>query len=65
MMCSSCSRLAFLYTKKICIRCQGEVAVNIAVICEICSIKNKICSVCSKKIQNQPPRTGGCGCGKK
>lgn len=65
MMCASCSKLAFLYTKKSCLRCQGEVVITIAVICEICSTKEQICSVCLKKIVNNPPRTGGCGCGKK
>jgi hypothetical protein len=64
-MCSGCSKLAFVYTKKTCHRCQGAVVVNIAVICELCSAKDHICTVCLKRIQNSPPRTKGCGCGKK
>ena len=65
MMCTNCSKLAFIYVKKACLRCQGEVAINIAVVCEICSAKNKICTVCSKKILPPVSKVGGCGCGKK
>jgi hypothetical protein len=65
MMCGSCAKLAFLYTKKQCIRCQGEVIVTIAVLCEFCSLTNKICSVCLKKTQSVAAVRGGCGCGGK
>lgn len=64
MMCPNCSKLAFLYTKKKCNRCQGEVIVNIAQICELCSFNEKICSICIKKIQNKATHKG-CGCGGK
>jgi len=65
MMCSNCSKLAFLYTKKQCMRCQGVVVVNVAVICELCSTNDKICSVCLKKLTPLQPKSGGCNCGKK
>ncbi len=65
MMCIVCSKLAFLYTKKPCIRCKGDVIASISVICEMCSFKEKVCTVCLKKVQNPASQTGGCGCGKK
>lgn len=65
MLCANCSKLAFLYTKKNCSRCKGEVIITIAVLCEICSSKDKICSVCLKKIQNPRPAHMGCNCGHK
>lgn len=65
MFCSNCAKLAFIYTKKACLRCQGEVAINIAVICEKCSSINRICTVCSKKIVDPSVNKGGCNCGKK
>lgn len=64
MICANCSKLAFLYCKKSCLRCQGQVVVNIAVICEVCSAKDNVCTICLKKIQG-PTRPAGCGCGKK
>lgn len=65
MMCVSCSRLAFLYTKKSCVRCQGQVLVTVAVLCEVCSLTDKVCSVCLKKVNTNPPIKRGCGCGGK
>ncbi len=65
MMCASCSKLAFLYTKKSCLRCKADVLVTIATICELCSTKDKVCSVCLKKIPTVTSKKGGCGCGKK
>jgi hypothetical protein len=64
MFCPGCSKLAHLFTKKNCLRCSGAVVVNIAVICEVCSIKDKICAVCLRKIPSLSPRSGGCGCQK-
>lgn len=66
MLCSNCAKLARLYTKKFCMRCQGEVLINISVLCEFCSSTEKMCSVCLKKIV--PPTSHvnkGCNCGKK
>lgn len=64
MMCASCSKLAYLFTKKPCARCKGEVVITIASICEICSTNGKVCSVCLKNIV-APRASKGCGCGKK
>lgn len=64
MLCETCSKLSFQYTKKICIRCQAEVLNNISILCEQCSAKEKQCAACLKKIQNTSPskyRYGGCG----
>lgn len=65
MMCPSCTKLAFIYLNKQCLRCQGVVNINIAVICENCSFNDKICTICLKKIQNSTQSNRGCGCGKK
>lgn len=65
MMCPSCSKLAFLYTKKKCLRCKADVTISIAVICDLCAGKDKVCSVCLKKLQSVIPRAGGCACKKK
>lgn len=65
MICAACSKLAYLNNIKPCLRCQGQVIVNIAVICEVCSTKDQLCSVCLKKTLPASARTGGCGCGKK
>lgn len=64
MMCENCSKLAFLYTKKACVRCQSSVIISLAVLCELCSFGDKICSVCLKKIQIARPARG-CNCGHK
>lgn len=65
MMCPNCSKLAFLYTKKRCIHCQGEVVVSIAILCERCSLTKKQCSVCLKKTAATVTPRRGCGCGGK
>lgn len=52
MFCTNCSKLAFLYTKRSCIRCQAEILNNLSVLCEKCSESEKVCSVCLKKVQN-------------
>lgn len=68
MLCSNCSKLSFLYTNKICIKCQSAVLNNISVLCEQCSSSNLICSVCLKKIINNNSisnKIGGCkSCGR-
>ena len=61
MLCANCSRLSFQYTKKKCLRCQADVIISLAVICEACSLNNKICAICSKKLQNANT-SRGCGC---
>jgi hypothetical protein len=64
MMCLNCARLAFLFTKRVCIKCNSVVLNNLSVLCESCSNVAKICSVCLKKIEQQHNR--GCGrCGSK
>ncbi len=49
MFCNNCVKLAYLHTKKKCIRCQSEVLNNISVICVKCSGAEGICSVCLRK----------------
>lgn len=63
MFCSSCVKLSYLYTKKPCMKCKGDVLNNISVLCETCSNSNKTCSACLKKMETPRP-TGGCNCGK-
>lgn len=68
MLCSTCSKLAILYTNKTCIKCQGSVHQNICVLCESCSKTSKTCAACLKKVYSvfDHPKMSGCkGCGKK
>ncbi len=68
MFCQSCSSLSFLYTKKKCVRCTGEINNNLSIICDSCSLKDKACSVCLKKtdgFSNKNKNIGNCRCGKK
>ena len=50
MLCTTCSKLAILYTNKKCIKCQSDVYQNISTLCETCSSREKICSACLRKI---------------
>lgn len=69
MFCSNCAKLAILHTKKICIKCQGEIFNNLSVLCETCSARDKVCAICVKKTQNllaAKLATSGCvPCGRK
>ncbi len=68
MFCSTCSKLAILYTYKRCIKCQSVIHQNISVLCDNCSKLEKCCAACLKKIYdvfNHPKMTGCKGCGKK
>lgn len=49
MFCQNCTKLVLLHTKKTCIKCHGEVLINICVLCESCSNTDKKCAVCLKK----------------
>ncbi len=65
MFCANCSKLSIIYLKKVCMRCQSEVLNNISVLCETCSLRDKICSACLKIVGASPvSRKRGCGCGK-
>jgi hypothetical protein len=72
MLCDTCSKLLILNTARTCIKCQGIVIQNIAVLCEACSIREKLCAACLKKVyQNKFDNpiyknlTSGCkACGK-
>lgn len=66
MLCATCSKLAFLVTKRICVRCGMAILNNLSVICDYCSNNDRVCSVCLKKIQSPSVlRNRGCGrCGK-
>jgi len=50
MFCSNCVKLAYLHTRKKCVRCQGEVLNNISVLCVKCATDNATCSVCLKNV---------------
>jgi hypothetical protein len=67
MLCPNCSKLAFIKANKTCIRCQGVITINIAVICEFCSKTEKKCAVCAKTIITEAARFAqrGCNCGRK
>lgn len=65
MLCTNCSKLSSLYTNKRCMKCQGDVIINISVLCEFCSLRDSLCSACLKKInRNQNSGNRGCNCGK-
>jgi len=64
MLCQSCSKLATVYTKKTCMKCQLPVNESISVLCDMCSKQSKSCSACLRKIgQNRAIKD--CGCNKK
>lgn len=67
MLCTSCARLAILHTKRSCIKCQGAVYQNIAVLCDACSASEKTCAACLKKVISvfDRQKQSGCNCGKK
>jgi hypothetical protein len=69
MLCSGCSKLSQLHTNKKCLRCQGDVYLNISRLCETCSATDHQCSACLKKIVDPDSRRvklTGCGhCGQK
>lgn len=65
MLCNNCVKLAYLHTKKKCVRCQGDVFENISVLCNRCSVAEGVCSVCLKKKGLATPnpanyKKGGC-----
>lgn len=65
MFCNNCVKLAYLHTKKKCIRCQSDVLNNISVLCEKCSGNENVCSACLKKIAPKSYTKRGCkSCGK-
>lgn len=65
MFCDSCSKLSYLQTQKVCIRCSGQVLNTISVLCDLCSGTSKQCAVCLKKVISAAQRAvaRGCGCG--
>lgn len=67
MICSSCSKLSSIATKKQCKKCKTDIYSNIAVICNSCSDKNNICAYCLKKLLSDSKlRPKGCfSCGNK
>lgn len=68
MLCQSCLKLSFQYIDKKCVRCKGEVLVNLAILCENCSSQDKSCAVCLKKVDPSAKKvlsSGGCRCGSK
>ena len=53
MFCDTCKKLAYLYTKKTCMKCQGAVNISISIMCDSCSATAQSCSACLKKIHSQ------------
>lgn len=50
MFCANCSKLSVLHTMKKCSRCQSDVFNNISILCEFCSLTEKVCAACLKKV---------------
>lgn len=67
MICTNCLKLAYLKSNKACIRCQGNVLINIGILCEFCSNSEKKCAVCAKSIilNSERQLKKGCNCGSK
>lgn len=67
MLCNSCSKLLALPSQKMCLRCRGTILLNLSVICDGCSMAEKMCSICLKKLVEAVGRIkprGNCGsCG--
>jgi len=63
MFCNNCIRLTYLNTKKKCMKCQSDVYINIAVLCDNCSASEGTCGICLKKNNmhsiNKSRYTGG------
>lgn len=67
MFCNNCVKLAYLHTKKSCIKCQSDVLNNISVLCAKCSGNEGVCAVCLKKVlsgANSSTKRGCKSCGK-
>lgn len=69
MLCITCSKLSIMYANKNCMKCQSLVNQSISILCENCSLREKVCSACLKKIYTTTTTIGrrnnsGCGCGK-
>lgn len=65
-MCHKCSKLAFLATKRSCASCKKEVYNTISNICDDCSMRAGVCSVCKKNLflNKKNNLLGGCkSCG--
>jgi len=67
MLCPNCAKLSYTYLNKSCIRCQGQVSINIGILCASCSATEKKCEVCAKTIISEAQRQArrGCNCGSK
>lgn len=65
MLCTTCSQLIIKNTNKKCGKCNGPVYQNISVLCDNCSISNKTCASCLKKmytyINKNVPACPSCG----
>ncbi len=68
MLCTSCSKLITVIANRKCVRCQGIIATNLAIICDNCSNLEKMCSFCLKKMgmgtQSNKRKSGCRTCGK-
>lgn len=64
MLCVNCSKLSYIYANKKCIRCNSNVNINIAVLCDACSNSDRLCAICLKKTNLNKSQSKGCGCGK-
>jgi len=68
MLCLTCSKLSVLSSKRICLRCKGGIYNNMSVVCDNCSNKEQLCSICLKKIFNSNnrirPKSNCSSCGK-
>lgn len=65
MICKNCSKLAMLKANKKCKKCNLFVNNNLSVICDSCSTKNNICSICLKHVNLNNNIRKSCNCGRK
>lgn len=66
MQCSECSKLSIQTGSKKCKNCKSDIYDNLSAICNKCSSRDLVCSICLKKVYvnlNAKPsiaRPGGC-----
>ena len=52
MLCSTCSTLSYTSNAKPCAKCKESTSINIAILCDKCSIRDLLCAICLKRTNN-------------
>jgi hypothetical protein len=63
MLCNTCSTLLLKYNQHKCIKCKEKIEINMYILCDECSKKDQVCSICLKHIVlNANKKQNGCRC---